>query len=144
MRSKVIFGNPKPFGDIHSICPWANTPILVFIVLSRFKSSSCNSLCQNNLVSDKGLLHFIKVTCSSFQTEISDEAIVLDSVSCLTRHRNTYRSKTSFVLGAQCSSNLSTTVSNSLASASVKSQLTTLPLFARLILHLRQWPSNTV
>ena len=20
----------KPFGDIHSICPWANTPILVF------------------------------------------------------------------------------------------------------------------
>ena len=50
MRSKVIFGHPKwpaaaknaiesdfrsskmtckPFGDIHSICPWANTPILV-------------------------------------------------------------------------------------------------------------------
>ena len=21
----------KPFGDIHSICPWANTPILVII-----------------------------------------------------------------------------------------------------------------
>ena len=43
MRSKVIFGHPKwgvgasqwpvckPFGDIHSICPWANTPILVCI-----------------------------------------------------------------------------------------------------------------
>ena len=43
MRSKVIFGHPewgggggasqwpacKPFGDIHSICPWANVPILV-------------------------------------------------------------------------------------------------------------------
>ena len=22
----------KPFGDIHSICPWANTPILVYFV----------------------------------------------------------------------------------------------------------------
>ena len=22
----------KPFGDIHSICPWANTPILVLYV----------------------------------------------------------------------------------------------------------------
>ena len=45
MRSKVIFGHPKwggggasqwpackPFGDIHSICPWANTPILVFLL----------------------------------------------------------------------------------------------------------------
>ena len=21
----------KPFGDIHSICPWANTPILVLL-----------------------------------------------------------------------------------------------------------------
>ena len=34
MRSKVIFGLSKwpaykPFWDIHSICPWANTPILV-------------------------------------------------------------------------------------------------------------------
>ena len=42
VRSKFIFGHPKwggggasqwpackPFGDIHSICPWANTPILV-------------------------------------------------------------------------------------------------------------------
>ena len=36
LRSKVIFGNPKwpvckLFGDIHSICPWAITPILVFL-----------------------------------------------------------------------------------------------------------------
>ena len=45
MRSKFIFGHPKwgggggssqwpackTFGDIHSICPWANTPILVII-----------------------------------------------------------------------------------------------------------------
>ena len=44
VRSKFIFGHPKwggggasqwpackPFGDIHSVCPWANTPILVFI-----------------------------------------------------------------------------------------------------------------
>ena len=43
MESKVIFGHPKwgggasqwpackPFGDIHSICPWANTPILVYL-----------------------------------------------------------------------------------------------------------------
>ena len=40
VRSKLIFGHPKwwpsqwpackPFGDIHSICPWANTAILVW------------------------------------------------------------------------------------------------------------------
>ena len=54
MGSKVIFGHPshqssemgggggasqwpacKPFGDMHSICPWSNTPVLVVYRLQR-------------------------------------------------------------------------------------------------------------
>ena len=27
----------KPFGDIHSICPWANTPILVHLLYASHK-----------------------------------------------------------------------------------------------------------
>ena len=55
MRSKVIFEMSskmgggggasqwpacKPFGDIHSICPWANTPILVYYTIDMILRNS--------------------------------------------------------------------------------------------------------
>ena len=33
----------KPFGDIHSICPWANTPILVYYVVLSPENESQSS-----------------------------------------------------------------------------------------------------
>ena len=60
MLSKVIFGHPKwggggasqwpackPFGDIHSICPWANTPILaMFVFVCHLRNNNHYSMFQ--------------------------------------------------------------------------------------------------
>ena len=34
----------EPFGDIHNICPWANTPILVY--LSRYWEVAVSEICS--------------------------------------------------------------------------------------------------
>ena len=49
----------KPFGDIHSICPWANTPIIVVIVIIIiigvfYQICKCIKICYEDVCAQLG------------------------------------------------------------------------------------------
>ena len=54
----------KPFGDIHSICPWANTPILVFNKVTQIHDNCYNDGIVDSLRSMIFSENFIKPWCN--------------------------------------------------------------------------------